>query len=282
MPTTLIDRLASASDREAIAGMFADGPLRPFILVDGTAAWPARSKWTLDFFADRFGDRPGIAPRRFGVRGQSGKATLLRAFIKHLDGSYADLPGIWTGADGEPPASDPTAGWSFAWEPFKHDPALFDDIAPFPEAVPNFTAALPRDVFLGLERIHRWDFYSIYISRRGTVTPLHRDRHNLFACLVQFQGRKTVVLYAPDEGGVPGDCGFDPEAPDFERFPEMRGRASFRGVLEPGDMLVIPPNWLHYTRSHDHSITLSHNFFNQVNLADYLRCLIEEAAQDRS
>lgn len=270
-----IERLSSIGDRQAIADLFADPCQRPFILTDGTAGWPARSTWTFDFFADRYGNRPGIAPLEFGVRPPSGKATLLKAFIKHLDDAYADLPGIWVGPRPQPDKSD-HSGWSFVWEPFKDAPGLFDDIAPFTDAVPNLTASLPRDVFDALERTHRRDFYSIYLSRRNTITPLHRDRHNLFASLVQFQGRKKVVLFAPGEGAKDGLADFDPEAPDFHRYPAMRARASFSDVLQPQDMLIIPPNWLHYTRSEDHSITLSHNFFNHLNLGDYLRCLIQE------
>ena len=276
-----IDRLSSVGDRQAIADLFAGPHQRPFILTDGTAGWPARTKWTLDFFADRYGSQPGVAPLEFGVRPPSGKATLLRAFIKHLDDPYADLPGIWVGAERDTGGSAQSAGWSFVWESFKHDPALFDDVSPFPDVVPNMTANLPRDVLNALEKVHQRDFYSVYISRRNTITPIHRDRHNLFACLVQLQGSKKVVLFAPDEGGKASPAGFDPEAPDFERYPAMRGRAYYSDVLHPQDMLIIPPNWLHYTRSKDHSITLSHNFFNQVNLGDYLRSLIGEMDMER-
>ncbi|MES2136569.1 MAG: hypothetical protein V4502_05860 [Pseudomonadota bacterium] len=44
-------------------------------------------------------------------------------------------------------------------------------------------------------------------------------------------------------------------------------------------MVVIPPDWLHYTRSEDHSITLSDNFFNETNLAAYRRCLLNDIAK---
>ncbi|WP_118857567.1 cupin-like domain-containing protein [Sphingomonas mesophila] len=271
-----IDRLSCAADREAIAARIASAEPRPFIVTDGTARWPARTKWTLEFFADRYGDSPGIAPLEFGVRPPSGKATLLKAFIRHLDDAYTNLPGLWVGPKPEP-ADPPQSGWSFSWEPFKHDPALLDDVAPFPEAVPNLTACLPRDLFHALEAIHRHASFSIYISPRDTITPLHRDRHNLFACLVQFQGRKQVVLFAPGDGTSDGAlAGFDPESPDDRLFPTMRGRAALGGRLEPQDMLIIPPNWLHYTRSENHSLTLSHNFFNAANLGDYLRSLLAE------
>ena len=281
MDFTPIDRLSSVDGRQAIADLCASGRQRPFVLTDGTAGWPARTKWTLDFFAERYGGQPGIAALEFGVRPPSGKATLLRAFIKHLDDPYADLPGIWLGAERDTATFNQSPGWSFVWEPFKNHPELFDDLSPFPDIVPNMTASLPRDVFNALEQIHQRDFYSIYISRRNTITPLHRDRHNLFACLVQFQGCKKVVLFSPDEGGHTSPAGFNPEAPDFERYPAMRDREGYSAVLQPQDMLIIPPNWPHYTRSEDHSITLSHNFFNQLNLGDYLRCLIEEMGAAR-
>jgi hypothetical protein len=274
-----IERLASR-DEARIAAYFLDLPPAPCIFTDATADWPARGKWTLDFFAANYADVLGIASLSFDQT-RAGKATKLGTFIEHLDKPYADLPGFWIGPDKQPtelaPDYDEAAVWSFGWKPFEHDRALLDDISPFPRFIPNITANLPRDVYDALQTIQRIDFHAIYISRRDTVTRLHDDFNHTFGCLAQFEGAKTVVLLAPgDYRERPGPRQFNPEQPDFEEFPELRDATAYRGVLQPGEMLIIPPGWWHYTRAHDHSVTLSHNFFNAANFAAYMRCILSD------
>lgn len=278
MKCVTIERLSARNDRQGIAEHFEAGAPHPLIVTDAAADWPASGKWNLDFFAARYGGSVGVAPLGFGERLVAGKATLLRAFIEHLDDPYDALPGVWIGAGDKRPSGD-ELGWSFTWEPFKNDQALFDDISPFPASIPNMTANLPRDVYDVLEQIHGRQLNSIYISRRNTVAPLHRDWHHTFGCLVQFQGRKTVFLLPPGSYERKDEGDFDPEHPDYWLYPEMRDAIAYTDVLEPPEMVVIPPDWLHYTRSEDHSITLSHNFFNETNFAAYRRCLLNDIAK---
>lgn len=270
-----IQRL-SVRDPQRIAAYFDDGAPHPLIVIDAATDWPARRKWNLDFFASEYGSSVGVAPLNFGERPIVGKATLLRAFIEHLDAGYDRLPGVWVGSNDNAPDVDDALGWSFAWQPFRNDPRLLDDIRHFPAAIPNFTAAVCLDTYQALEQIHGHMLFAIYISRRNTITPLHRDWHHTFGCLVQFQGRKRVICLAPDVRPQMEEKSFDPENPDFSLFPEMRGRTLHSDELAPGEMLIIPPDWLHYTRAMDHSITLSHNFVNAVNFDAYRACLLAD------
>jgi hypothetical protein len=272
-----IERLSIAGDERRLADYFNEGAPRPCIVTDAATGWPAHGKWSLDFFASRYGSHIGIAPLRFGVRPVSGKTTLLSAFIQNLDEPYAAMPGVWVGPEAAASALEDAQGWSFLWEAFKNDRSLLDDVSPFPPAIPNLTANLPADVYDALEAIQGRQFASIYISRRNTITPLHFDRDHTFGCLVQFQGSKRVVLFAPGASKMEGSH-FDPENPDFERHPGMRGRAAYADVLAPVEMLIIPPDWLHYTRSEDHSITFSHNFFNGLNFGAFMRCFLADLA----
>ena len=41
-------------------------------------------------------------------------------------------------------------------------------------------------------------------------------------------------------------------------------------VIEPGDTLLVPANWWHHVRGLEKSITMSHNFFNDSNLTQYM------------
>lgn len=260
--------------------MFASVPDRPCIVTDAAAEWPARSKWNLDYFASRYGSNVGLAPLGFGARKRTrGKATLLGAFIEHLGEPYDAIPGVWVDTDAKSAMLDDALAWSFDWEPFRSDPALFDDISPFPSAIPNMTANLSRDDYDAMESIHGRHFDAIYISRRNTVTPLHHDWHHTFGCLVQFHGRKKVALLPPGPYRPSGEDGFDPESPNYDLYPAMRDQPIHMDVLQPFEMLIIPPDWLHYTRSEDHSITFSHNFFNRSNFDAHMRCVREDAAK---
>jgi hypothetical protein len=112
----------------------------------------------------------------------------------------------------------------------------------------------------------------IWIGPKGTLTPLHRDdTDNLFA---QVWGRKSFILAAPHhrpalgtwstapKGGLDG-CDFNPDAPDYQRFPQARDVTFLRIVLEAGDLLFLPEGWFHQVESV--STSLSVNFW--VNCA---------------
>lgn len=95
-----------------------------------------------------------------------------------------------------------------------------------------------------------------WIGPAGTVTPLHCDYDdNIFA---QIWGTKRIFLSPPhhDEFLYPNQANailfgspFDPEAPDFERFPLARQAAMIECIVNPGDMLYVPAGWYHQVRA---------------------------------
>jgi hypothetical protein len=101
-----------------------------------------------------------------------------------------------------------------------------------------------------------------WLGPAGTVTPLHADYDdNLF---VQIWGSKRIFLAPPHHDGFlyPVEANallfgspFDPEAPDFERFPLARQAALLELVVEPGDMLYVPAGWYHQVRSLSFSLS---------------------------
>ena len=108
----------------------------------------------------------------------------------------------------------------------------------------------------------------IWIGPKGTLTPLHRDdTDNLFA---QVWGEKTFTLAAPHhrevlgtwstapQGGLDG-CDFNPDAPDYQRFPHARDVTFMRVTLGAGDLLFLPEGWFHQVESV--STSLSVNFW---------------------
>lgn len=83
----------------------------------------------------------------------------------------------------------------------------------------------------------------------GTSSGLHADiKPN---CNVQVFGNKTFIMFAPSQARwlypVPRmtHCRFDPNVPDFERFPLARRAVGWQCTLHAGESLYIPVGWYH-------------------------------------
>ena len=141
---------------------------------------------------------------------------------------------------------------------FEQIPVLRGDIS-----VPDYCAV--SDSAAGGEeeeapevRIHAW------FGPPGTVSPLHYDApHNL---LCQVMGSKYIRLYSPccspclyphsDQLLHNTSC-VDVEAPDEKSYPKFRDAEYIETVLQPGQMLYIPPKWWHFVRSLEVSFSVS-------------------------
>ena len=95
-----------------------------------------------------------------------------------------------------------------------------------------------------------------WVGPAGTVTPLHCDYDdNIFA---QIWGTKRIFLAPPhhDEFLYPSEANailfgspFDPEAPDFEKFPLARQATTIECIVNPGELLYVPAGWYHQVRA---------------------------------
>jgi hypothetical protein len=95
-----------------------------------------------------------------------------------------------------------------------------------------------------------------WIGPAGTVTPLHCDYDdNIFA---QIWGTKRIFLSPPhhDEFLYPSEANailfgspFNPEAPDFEKFPLARQATMIECIVSPGELLYVPAGWYHQVRA---------------------------------
>ena len=56
---------------------------------------------------------------------------------------------------------------------------------------------------------------------------------------------------------MPNYSRFDPEKPDYDRFPLSRQVQPLEVILEPGDAIYLPSRWWHQVRSLDSSVSLN-------------------------
>jgi len=150
---------------------------------------------------------------------------------------------------------------------FAPDRAMLDttmreylDLAEATEGLPPYLGNLE---LRELNSLCHWPTYfekmgppRFWIGPAGTVTPLHSDfDDNIFA---QVWGTKRIFLspphhdeflYAREANPVLFGSLFDPEAPDFERYPLARQATMIEVIVQPGDMLYVPAGWYHQVRA---------------------------------
>jgi hypothetical protein len=103
-----------------------------------------------------------------------------------------------------------------------------------------------------------------WLGPAGTVTPLHCDYDdNIFA---QVWGTKRIFLAPPhhDEFLYPSEANailfgspFDPDSPDFDKFPLARQATTIECIVNPGDMLYVPAGWFHQVRALTFSLSVN-------------------------
>jgi hypothetical protein len=220
------------------------------------------SKWTFEFLKTTYGS--DLAAVWLGIGSGPVKVTTLAAYIDYLEAPDKELPGIWTSKDGRPPEAAP--GWGspfylYGWPAFRKHPELYHDIMPTPYFVLDLVSALSPALRDALEWTSKRDYTAVFIGPAGSLSSLHRDYYSTHAYLAQIRGRKRAMLFSPEDSDFLYCGQVDPEQPDLRRFPLFDCATAYECVIEPGDTLLIPANWLHHVRGLEKSITVSRNFF---------------------
>lgn len=108
--------------------------------------------------------------------------------------------------------------------------------------------------------------YSLFIGSGNSITSLHSHGSTFLA---QMYGKKVASLVHPNDiekcsclmdDEFAQSCSIDIAAPNFEKYPKLKGLNVYQTILEPGDVLYIPHAWLHDIRGIDTSISISSGF----------------------
>lgn len=103
----------------------------------------------------------------------------------------------------------------------------------------------------------------IFISAKGAKTRLHYDPWCSDAILCQIYGRKKVILYHPSQKEfLCQENEFaDIENPNHNKFPGFnQAKPTFIDILNPGEIIFFPHNWLHHVSTIEDSISITWNF----------------------
>jgi hypothetical protein len=125
---------------------------------------------------------------------------------------------------------------------------------------------------------------SMYITATGVLTKAHYDRHAGF--LMHIYGRKHALILSPKyfqqiypvhnlATGEDRRSLVNLRSPDLNAHPRVVELEAMETILEPGDMLFIPPNWWHEIEALEVSISLRANVENKLfsNLEEILSYL---------
>ena len=220
-------------------------PLKPVILTDAIDEWPARHRWTFEFFRERYGARQITI---------DGRELFLSDLIEAVQRSTRANPAPYF-------RNVLLATWA---------PELLADIDPLPPYTrPNWldTRLLPdHQSLVAIE---------LYIGGAGAAFPmLHYDNLHTHAFLMQLRGVKEYVFYAPGDGrflyprhGSESNKSAidDVERPNLGQFPLFARASATRCRLNAGEMLFVPAGWWHTARIVEPSITVSAMSFATSN-----------------
>jgi hypothetical protein len=244
---------------------------KPVIVTDAIDGWPARSKWTFDYLKTTYGsDFATVTP---SFTSDVVKLTKLGSYIDYLDTPNEELPGFWIEAKTRKPTPPPPLPHSplymMGWNALGH-PELGNDIQPAPYFISDWLLSLTPTLRELLQWTYGRAYSAVFVGPPGSLSTLHYDFGHCLGYLAQIQGRKRATLCAPSDSPHLYAGQVDPEHPDLERFPLFEWATPYECVIEPGELLFMPAGWWHWVRGLEKSITVAHNFFNDVNFSEHL------------
>ncbi|HCK23069.1 MAG TPA: hypothetical protein DHW15_13210 [Bacteroidetes bacterium] len=195
-------------------------PQKPVVLRGLWKQYPAYTKWTADYFAQVMGD---IEVGLYSTKQSDPSKTLTIPTVKMKFSEYMDLI-----------RHSDTDLRLFLFPVFKHRPELLKDFG-----YPDISGKYIKLPFM-------------FFGPKNSITRMHQDIDMSNVFLTQFEGKKRVVLFPPDQSRLLYKLPFnvhstvDIDNPDFEKYPALRYAEGMTTVLEYGDTLFMPSGYWHH------------------------------------
>ncbi|MBC7882581.1 MAG: cupin-like domain-containing protein [Anaerolineae bacterium] len=214
----------------------------PVVITGAAKEWVCCKTWSPEMFAERYGDDPvtllsmsveEVGGAKFKPIGET---VSLRELVKRLRSGEKDFY------------------WRFS--PLLHN---------HPELQKDFD-----DKWLESFREKRsvMSLFQLFVGAGGTNTALHNaPASNLF---VQVYGQKHWLIYPPEYNSVFHPplrrapyffSHLNPEHPDQQNYPGCEHLDGYEVLLNPGDVLYIPPYAWHYVTNPSDSIGVGYRWF---------------------
>ncbi|MEH2243335.1 cupin-like domain-containing protein [Nostoc sp.] len=148
--------------------------------------------------------------------------------------------------------------------PYCHDLPMFSLV---PKLI-NDVTSFPLDYLPKWYWYEWWRYCQFFIGASNSLTPLHFDcllTNNIF---FQIVGQKQFTILLADHAKYCYRYNWrwfkvDPENPDLDKYPEYKNAQIIQFILNPGDILYMPPGTLHHVRSLDTSISFNIDWHTQ-------------------
>lgn len=218
---------------------------RPVIITGMMDDWPAMRSWSLDYFAERFGDRE--VEVQFGRNAGDNYETEREKFARTIRfAEFLDMvrtSGVTN--DFYLTANNNSNNKKVLSE-------LWDDIIQVPEYLDA------RDRMGGF----------LWLGPAGTITPFHHDLTNNF--MAQVIGRKRVKVAPSWDLPLMANelhvfSRIDGRVTPANPRPDLDQPQILECILGPGEILFLPVGCLHFVEGVDISVTISFTNFNVDN-----------------
>lgn len=211
---------------------------KPVVFSGAASDWPCVGKWSLDFFAERYGQH---------------------------DLLFVDSQGLTT--------QEESRGFEFVRmrefvEGIRAGHERYLRFSPLLKQIPDLFLDLDLDwLFRRRSAFSFGNDFHLFIGGRGRKTFLHADQPcNLF---VQVAGEKKWTLFPPQDTACLypelTDTAYlkspiSADAPDLERYPLFAKACRYEAVLKAGDVLYVPPHVWHEVENLTDSIGVGFRF----------------------
>jgi hypothetical protein len=218
-----------------------------------TDDWPAREKWSIDYFKDVAGDR--VVPL------------------------YDSQPSKDRKHQHAPAAQMPLTDYLDKLQAGENDLRLFfyNILQEVPELTRDFDYP---DIGLPFFR----KLPVLFMGGTGAKVQMHYDIDLADIFLCHFGGKKKVMLFPPDQTPLMYKVPFsfsslfdvNYRTPDLEKYPALQYLEGYETELNHGDILYIPPGWWHYIEYEELSFSMALRAFPRrpKNLATMLKNLL--------